>query len=114
MYRNDQFNAEELALGEKFKSKFRQTSLTVVSFHDVEFSYDQIFLQRELEDCETLLHEIVQRHLTEKSHRRIDMVFAFFKDGQLMDKLFAPDGVHRDLLAAVVGYLNVMLEQNKL
>lgn len=114
LYRNDQFNTEELVLGEKFKSKFKQTALTVVSFHDVEFSYDDAFLQKGLEECETMLHQLIQRHLTEKSHRRVAMVFGFFRNVQLLDKLFTPGGPHWDLLTILVEHLNTLLEQNKL
>jgi hypothetical protein len=114
LYRNDQFNAEELALGEKFKGKFRQTAMTVVSFRDVEFSYDEAFLQKELEECETMLHQLIKRHLTEKSHGRVTMVFGFFRDAKLLDKVFTPGGEHWDLLNILVTRLNLLMEQNKL
>ncbi|XP_065836403.1 tumor necrosis factor alpha-induced protein 8-like [Oscarella lobularis] len=114
LYRNDQFNADELALGEQFKSKFRQTALTVVSFHEVEFTYDRAFLEGEVSACEKLLHDLIRRHLTEKSHGRVTMVFEFFRRPTTLDNLFKSEGPHRDLLDTIAGKLNVMLEQKKL
>uniref|UniRef100_A0A8C2YTZ9 Tumor necrosis factor alpha-induced protein 8 n=1 Tax=Chinchilla lanigera TaxID=34839 RepID=A0A8C2YTZ9_CHILA len=36
LYRNNQFNQDELALMEKFKKKVHQLAMTVVSFHQVD------------------------------------------------------------------------------
>jgi hypothetical protein len=44
LYRNDQFNAEELKVVETFKSKFHSLSMTVVSFIEVDFTYDKAVL----------------------------------------------------------------------
>ena len=42
--RNDQFTKEELKLASEFQSKFHKAAKTVISFYEVDFSYDQKFL----------------------------------------------------------------------
>lgn len=44
--RNDQFSPEELKLATEFQKKFHKASKTVISFHEVDFSYDQKFLMQ--------------------------------------------------------------------
>jgi len=36
LYRNEQFNADELALAEEFQKRFRIIAMTIVSFHQVD------------------------------------------------------------------------------
>ncbi|KAI1239759.1 hypothetical protein IHE44_0011191 [Lamprotornis superbus] len=72
LYRNNQFNQDEIALMEKFKKKVHQLAKTVVSFHQVDYTFDRNFLSKLLNECRELLHEIIQRHLTAKSHGRVN------------------------------------------
>lgn len=51
LYRHNQFSAEELAVGEKFRKKFRMTVLTMISYHDVAFTYDESFLTNLFSEC---------------------------------------------------------------
>ena len=94
LYKNKQFNQEELALGAKFRTKLRQAALTVISFYEVDFTYDRGFLVKVVNDCGEMLHKLVDRHLTVKSHQRINSVIEAFSSGELLDKVFLSDGVH--------------------
>lgn len=42
--KNDMFSKEELAIASDFQSKFHKAAKTVISFYEVDFSYDQKFL----------------------------------------------------------------------
>lgn len=42
--RNEQFTQEELATASDFQNKFHKAAKTVISFFEVDFSYDQKFL----------------------------------------------------------------------
>jgi len=46
--RNEQFSPDELKLATEFQSKFHKTAKTVISFYEVDFSYDQKFLTQVL------------------------------------------------------------------
>ena len=92
LYKNSQFNAEELALGVKIRTKFRHAALTVISFSQVEFSYDRAFLVKLVADIGEMLHKLVNRHLTPKSHQRVDSVISALGKEATLDKVFLPEG----------------------
>lgn len=101
LYKNDQFNDEELRLGLQLRKKLRATALTIISFHEVDFSYDSTFLIKLVEEISQLLHDLIKRHLTPKSHTRIDMVVDAFKSKDLLDKVFLPDQPYHSHLAKI-------------
>jgi len=111
LYRNHQFNDAELAIGLKFKMKLRNIALTVISFHEVAFSYDKGFLVTAINDLAKLLHDLVDRHLTAKSHTRINNIVSFFTVGDVLDKVFLPDGVYHDMLPQVSEIFGRVVDQ---
>lgn len=52
LYRHNQFNEAELAMGQKLSSKFKMIVLTMISYHDVAFSFDAQFLSDLIGQCE--------------------------------------------------------------
>ena len=111
LYRNHQFSDAELALGLKFKMKLRNLALTVISFHEVAFSYDKGFLVSSINDAAKLLHDLVERHLTVKSHGRINNVIGFFTTGDLLDKVFSSDGAYHDMLPTISEVFSRVVDQ---
>lgn len=111
LYRNEQFSKEELLGAEKFKQRFHSTAMAVVSFYEVDFSYDRAFLTKALAECREGLKRLVQRHLTDKSLARIDSVFGFFEEPAFLDSLFRKDSVHRELLGRIVSDMNAAMDE---
>lgn len=114
LFRNDQFNASELQVVESFKSKFHSLVMTVVSFHEVDFTYDKPFLKSSIEECRQLLQSIIQRHLTDKSKGRVDTVFEFFEGEELMDALFNPSGPHKKEMDSITADMHKMMDEGNL
>ena len=114
LYRNEQFNAEELEMAERFKKKFRTVAMTVISFYEVDYSFDKNFLSRALNECRAMLRQLVARHLTDKSFGRIDNVFNFFGDMEFLDTMFRPDSSYRPQLDKIVVDLNYLIDNNVL
>lgn len=114
LYRNEQFNREELEMAERFKKKFRTVAMTVISFYEVDFSFDKNFLSRALGECHSMLKQLVSRHLTDKSLGRIDNVFNFFSDTDFLDTMFRADSSYRPQLTKVVVDLNYLIDNNVL
>jgi hypothetical protein len=88
LVKNDQFNSDEIAIGMQLRKKLRNSALTVISFHDVDFSYDSTFLINLVNEIGDLLHKLVKDHLTPKSHQRIDSIIEVFTDQNVLDKVF--------------------------
>ena len=44
--RNEQFAEEELQKASHFQQKFHKAAKTIISFHEVDFSYDQKFISQ--------------------------------------------------------------------
>ena len=111
LYRNDQLNKEELILAERFKKKFQSISMTIISFFEVDFTFDKNFLSRNLQEVSSMLKQLVARHLTDKSIARIDNVFDFFSDTDYLAVLFEPDGPYSHILSSIVDDMHHMMEE---
>ncbi|MBN3291346.1 TP8L3 protein, partial [Polypterus senegalus] len=114
LYRNNQFNQDELETVEKFKKKMNQTAMTVVSFYEVDYTFDRHILSGLLNECKDLLHELVEHHLTAKSHGRINHVFNHFADAQFLSVLYSPSGEYRLFLKKICDGINKLLDEGVL
>ncbi|XP_076464948.1 tumor necrosis factor alpha-induced protein 8-like [Babylonia areolata] len=112
--KNDQFNADELKLATDFKRKFNALTMTVISFWEVEFTYDQKFVTSSIEECRQLLQDIIARHLTDKTKGRIDMVFNTFADHEFLNALFARKGNMGPLMDTIVEDLHKQIDEGNL
>lgn len=114
LYRNNQFNQDELALMEKFKKKVHQLAMTVVSFYQVDYTFDRNVLSRLLNECREMLHQIIQRHLTAKSHGRVNNVFDHFSDCEFLAALYNPFGTYKPHLQKLCEGINKMLDEGNI
>lgn len=114
LYRNDQFNADELKVAESFKQKFHSVAMTVVSFYTVDFTYDKNFLSHSVEECRELLQQLIKRHLTDKTKSRVDIIFETFNDPTLMDIIFQPDGKYKDNMDKITADMNKLMDEGNL
>jgi hypothetical protein len=113
LQKNQQFSEDETRKTDTFYQKFLKLQMTLVSFYEVDFSFDLIYLQKLIAEVHQLLKEIVRNHLTEKNQAKIDEIFGFFNDPQFLESIFRADGPHRDVMASICEDLNKILEQNE-
>ena len=114
LYRNEQFNPQEMQIADRFRSKFRSVIMTIISFYEVDFTFDKNFLNSALSECQSMLKELVVHHLTDKSLGRIDNVFGFFGNTEFLASVFRSDSLYRKILSEMVDDLNKMLEDGTL
>ncbi|KAM4661662.1 tumor necrosis factor alpha-induced protein 8-like protein 3 [Amazona ochrocephala] len=114
LYRNNQFNQEELEIVDKFRKKLNQTAMTIVSFYEVEYTFDKNVLAELLNECKDLVHELVDRHLTPRSHGRINHVFNHFADVEFLTALYSLDGDCRPYLKKICDGINKLLDEKVL
>lgn len=111
LYRNNQFNQEEMEIVDKFRKKLNQTAMTIVSFYEVEYTFDRNVLAELLNECKDLVHELVDRHLTPRSHGRINHVFNHFADVEFLTALYSLDGDCRPYLKKICNGINKLLDE---
>lgn len=114
LYRNNQFSQEEVVIVEKFRKKLNQTAMTIVSFYEVEYTFDRNVLSKLLHECKDLVHELVQRHLTPRTHGRINHVFDHFADVEFLSALYNLDGDCRSNLKRICEGINKLLDEKVL
>ncbi|XP_055478047.1 tumor necrosis factor alpha-induced protein 8-like protein 3 [Psammomys obesus] len=110
LYRNKQFSPEEVIVVEKLRKKLNQTAMTMVSFYEVEYTFDTNVLSKLLHECKDLVHELVRRHLTPRTHGRINHVFNYFADVEFLSTLYGPHGNCRPNLKRICEGINKLLD----
>lgn len=114
LYRNHQFSPEELDTVERFKKKMNQAAMTAVSFYEVEYTFDMGILSELLLECRDLLHNLVEQHLTPRSHARIDHVFNHFARGEFLVELYGDREEYRLSLRKICNGVNKLLDEGTL
>ena len=111
MDRNGSFNNQDLDKLEQFKKLFRALAMTLVSFHEVSFSYERNFLIRQLNKCRDQLKDIVEIHLSNKSCTRVDLIFDFYSQSNVLDNLFDPSNTDIfEIRSAIIKHIVTILD----
>uniref|UniRef100_A0ABD2WWA0 Tumor necrosis factor alpha-induced protein 8-like protein n=1 Tax=Trichogramma kaykai TaxID=54128 RepID=A0ABD2WWA0_9HYME len=114
LHKNQQLGPSDTANIEAVRRALHSCAMTVLSFYELEFSFDRAFLCRSFERCRRAVHDLVRPHLTDKSHERCDQVFDFLGHPDFLDRVFAQDSELRPILALLVQDLNKALENGQL
>lgn len=95
---------------EILKTKVKNLAMMITTFHDMDYTYDKVHLNRCLTECENAIINIAVMHLTPSSQARIHKVFIYFNDGKFLDSVFNKDSEYRELLTRLVGNLHKAIE----
>ncbi|KYQ60325.1 Tumor necrosis factor alpha-induced protein 8-like protein [Trachymyrmex zeteki] len=112
--RSHQFRSNDAEKLEEIREALGTVVMTVVSFYEVDYSYDQEYLTGSMERCRTLLQQLIKPHLTDKSSQRCDQVFDFLAYPKFLDSVFRYDSEHRPILGMLVSDLNKALDARRL
>ncbi|XP_018022954.1 tumor necrosis factor alpha-induced protein 8-like protein [Hyalella azteca] len=112
--RNDQFTADDIKCANKLRTKFSTIVKTIISFYEVDFTYDKNFLVNNITDCRDLLKALVKDHLTDKSVGRIDHVLDFFSNGAFLEEMFRKDSQYRPQMKVIIEDLNKAMDEGEL
>lgn len=96
------------------RKKVHTLAMTAVSFHQIEFTFDRRVMSAILNDCRELLHQAIKRHLTAKSHSRVNHVFNHFADCDFLAALYGPSEIYRAHLQKICNGVNKMLDDGSL
>ena len=111
LYKNDLFTDQELKLIDDFRNRFHSLSKAIVTFYEVDFTFDCLFLTRTCRDCQDLTHKIISTHLTPKSHTRIDYVFNTVSNLHFLEYAFDPTSPNnRAIIKEIVEDMNSLMD----
>lgn len=111
LHRNDQFSDSERKLAEALQTKTKMTAMTLVSFVEVDFTFDKYVLSTQINEGRALLQQLVANHLTEKSKGRINSIFDQLGDTEFLEKLFEPEGPYAESLQKMTARINDLIEE---
>lgn len=115
LYKNDLFTEYELKLIDDFRNRFHSLAKAIVTFYEVDFTFDRVFLTRMCKDCQDLTHQIISTHLTSKSHARIDYVYNCLSNLQFLEYVFNPTSTsHRAIVKDIVEDMNSLMDRGLL
>eukprot|EP00091_Calanus_sinicus_P017431 TRINITY_DN37676_c0_g1_i1.p1 TRINITY_DN37676_c0_g1~~TRINITY_DN37676_c0_g1_i1.p1 ORF type:complete len:148 (-),score=62.66 TRINITY_DN37676_c0_g1_i1:206-601(-) len=90
LQRGEKFSLEERSSLALIQTTLRTVAKTLISFHQVDHTYDRLFLVKYLTELETLLKNLIRPHLTEKSVGRIEQIFGVVKTEEFLDQIYQP------------------------
>ncbi|XP_014215388.1 tumor necrosis factor alpha-induced protein 8-like protein isoform X1 [Copidosoma floridanum] len=114
LHRNQQLGPSDAGNLEEIRRALHSTAMVVLSFYELEFSYERAYLVKSLERCRAAVRALIKPHLTEKSRERCEQVFDFLVHPDFLEAVFANDSELRPVLGALVGDINKALETGEL
>ena len=112
LLRGDKFSTEEKQKLVKIQKNLRTVAMTLISFYEVDHTYDRNFVIKYLTELETLLKNLITNHLTDKSVSRVEQIFGVVKTADFLDSVYVPkkNVEMRDIMGKVVIDLNKCIE----
>ena len=116
LLRGDKFSTEEKQKLVKIQKNLRTVAMTLISFYEVDHTYDRNFVIKYLTELETLLKNLITNHLTDKSVSRVEQIFGVVKTADFLDSVYVPkkNVEMRDIMGKVVIDLNKCIEADVL
>ncbi len=111
LLRNDQFSVDEMKQLALFQRKFHTLIMTVISFCQVDFSYDRIFLKKLMQESHSSLSVLVKAHLSDKSMQRTQLIFNYFGREDFLDAIFKSNSPYSELKETITGNLGVLIDE---
>ena len=112
LLRGEKFSGEEKENLLKIQKNLRTVAMTLISFYEVDHTYDRNFVIKYLSELETLLKKLISGHLTDKSVSRVEQIFGVVKTPDFLDSVYVPkkNVEMREIMAKVVKDLNSCIE----
>ena len=116
LLRGDKFSPEEREVLVKSQKILHTVAMTLVSFFEVDHTYDRNFLVTNLTELESLLKSLITKHLTEKSVSRVEQIFGVVKTPDFLDNIYVPkkNKEMRDQMTLLVGDIHKCLQSGVL
>ena len=90
LLRGEKFSSEEKDNLMKIQKNLRTIAMTLISFFEVDHTYDRAFVIKYLTELESLLKSLITKHLTDKSVSRVEQIFGVVKTPDFLDNIYVP------------------------
>ena len=112
LLRGEKLTSEEKQNLVKIQKNLRTVAMTLISFYEVDHTYDRAFVIKYLTELETLLKKVIINHLTDKSVARVEQIFGVVKTPDFLDNVYVPkkNVEMRDIMAKIVIDLNKCID----
>eukprot|EP00091_Calanus_sinicus_P006052 TRINITY_DN16647_c0_g1_i3.p1 TRINITY_DN16647_c0_g1~~TRINITY_DN16647_c0_g1_i3.p1 ORF type:complete len:190 (-),score=71.50 TRINITY_DN16647_c0_g1_i3:68-637(-) len=112
LQRGEKFSPQDKSSLIQIQKNLRAVAMTLISFYQVDFTYDRNFVIKYLTELETLLKNLISNHLTDKSVGRVEQIFGVVKTPEFLDSVYVPkkNSEMREIMGKVVSDLNRCLE----
>ena len=112
LLRGEKFGDEEKKSLVQIQKKLRTVAMTLISFYEVDHTYDRTFVIKYLTELENLLKKLIINHLTDKSVARVEQIFGVVKTPDFLDDVYVPNKNQemRDIMAKIVIDLNKCID----
>ena len=112
LLRGEKLTSEEKQNLVKIQKNLRTVAMTLISFYEVDHTYDRAFVIKYLTELETLLKNLIINHLTDKSVARVEQIFGVVKTPDFLDNVYVPkkNVEMRDIMAKIVIDLNKCID----
>ena len=112
LLRGEKLSIEEKQNLVKIQKNLRTVAMTLISFYEVDHTYDRTFVIKYLTELETLLKNLIINHLTDKSVSRVEQIFGVVKTPEFLDSVFVPkkNVEMRDIMGKIVIDLNKCID----
>ena len=112
LQRGEKFSPEDKSSLFQIQKNLRTITMTLISFYQVDHTYDRNFVIKYLTELETLLKNLISNHLTDKSVGRVEQIFGVVKTPEFLDSVYVPkkNSEMREIMGKVVSDLNCCLE----
>ena len=112
LQRGEKFSNEEKISLFQIQKSLKTIAMTLISFYQVDHTYDRNFVIKYLTDLEMLLKNLIRDHLTEKSVGRVEQIFEVVKTPEFLDSVYVPNKNNemRKIMGKVVSDLNSCIE----
>ncbi|CAF1077838.1 unnamed protein product [Rotaria sordida] len=105
------YSEHELKLIDEFRNRFHSLAKSIITLYEVDFKFDRSVLTRMCQECQELTHKIISKHLTQKSHTRIDYVFNYVSNIEFLEYSFNPNStINRAIIKEIIADMHTLMD----
>jgi len=105
----------EKATSFKANQILKNVVMTLISFFEVEFSFDKSLADKKMSELKDVLHELLKSgKVKDKTHGRLDNIFSVIGNPDFLHEFYVNDPKYSELKSKLTDHLNYAIEHKRL